>query len=81
MYKSFLQEVWMIGGVHAIQITEIWDMQPGHISSYRRNVEKFGVSCLVCGVDNYPAIWVYEKIGYKKIGEKLWVDVGTGLKP
>jgi predicted GNAT family acetyltransferase len=31
--------------------------------------------------DNYPAIKAYEKIGYKKIGEKLWVDVGTGLKP
>ena len=31
--------------------------------------------------DNYPAIRVYEKIGYRKIGEKLWVDVGTGLKP
>jgi predicted GNAT family acetyltransferase len=31
--------------------------------------------------DNHPAISVYEKIGYRKIGEKLWVDVGTGLKP
>jgi hypothetical protein len=31
--------------------------------------------------DNLPAIRVYEKIGYKKIGEKLWVDMGTGLKP
>jgi len=31
--------------------------------------------------DNYPAIRVYEKIGYKKIDEKLWVDVGTRLKP
>jgi predicted GNAT family acetyltransferase len=31
--------------------------------------------------DNYSAIRVYEKIGYKNIGKKLWVDVGTGLKP
>ncbi len=31
--------------------------------------------------DNHPAIKVYEKIGYRKIGEKLWVDVETGLKP
>jgi predicted GNAT family acetyltransferase len=31
--------------------------------------------------DNYSAIRVYEEIGYKKIGEKIWVDVGTGLKP
>jgi len=31
--------------------------------------------------DNYSATRVYEKIGYKKIGKKLWVDVGTGHKP
>jgi predicted GNAT family acetyltransferase len=31
--------------------------------------------------NNYPAIRVYEKVGYKKIGEKLWVDVGTGFRP
>jgi len=31
--------------------------------------------------DNYSAIKIYEKIGYKKIGEKLWVDAGTGIKP
>jgi predicted GNAT family acetyltransferase len=31
--------------------------------------------------DNYPAIKAYEKIGYKKIGEKAWIDVGTGLRP
>ncbi|MGB8781077.1 MAG: GNAT family N-acetyltransferase, partial [Candidatus Bathyarchaeia archaeon] len=31
--------------------------------------------------DNYPAIRVYEKIGYRKIGERLWIDVGTGLRP
>lgn len=31
--------------------------------------------------DNYPAVSVYEKIGYRKIGEKVWVDVGTGLRP
>ena len=31
--------------------------------------------------DNCSAIRVYEKFGYKKIGEKLWVDAGTGMKP
>jgi predicted GNAT family acetyltransferase len=31
--------------------------------------------------DNCPAVSVYEKIGYGKIGEKVWVDVGTGLRP
>jgi predicted GNAT family acetyltransferase len=31
--------------------------------------------------DNYSAIKVYEKIGYKKVGEKMWVDIETGRKP
>lgn len=29
--------------------------------------------------DNLPAIRVYKKIGYRKIGEMLYVDVGTSL--
>lgn len=31
--------------------------------------------------DNCPAIKVYQKIGYRKIGERVYVDVGTGLRP
>jgi predicted GNAT family acetyltransferase len=38
-------------------------------------------AALFVRADNYPAVSVYEKIGYRKIGEKLWVDVGTGLRP
>jgi predicted GNAT family acetyltransferase len=38
-------------------------------------------AALLVRSDNHPAIRVYEKIGYKKIGEKLWVDVGTGMNP
>lgn len=30
---------------------------------------------------NKPAIRVYEKLGYKKIDEWYWVDIGTGTKP
>jgi predicted GNAT family acetyltransferase len=43
-----------------------------------RNAE---AAALFVRSDNYPAIRAYEKIGYKKIGEKLWVDMGTGLRP
>jgi len=39
-----------------------------------------GVSLWV-GSDNVPAITVYQKLGYEKVGESYWVDVGTGLKP
>ncbi|MGQ9531166.1 MAG: GNAT family N-acetyltransferase [Candidatus Bathycorpusculaceae bacterium] len=44
-------------------------------------LKKADAASLFVRNDNYPAIRVYEKIGYKKIGEKLWVDVGTALKP
>jgi len=44
-------------------------------------LEKVEAAILFVRSDNYPAIKVYEKIGYRKIDERLWVDVGTGLKP
>lgn len=82
--SSFLQlpEVWMIGRVYT---------HPNHrnkgyatlatsavTEEALKNVES---AALFVRSDNYPAIRVYEKIGYRKIGEKLWVDAGTGLKP
>jgi hypothetical protein len=47
----------------------------------REALEKSESAALFVRSDNYPAIRAYEKIGYEKIGEKLWVDVGTGRKP
>jgi len=81
---SFIQvpQVWMIGGVHT---------HPNHrnkgyatlaTSAVTKNALKHAeTAALFVRSDNYPAIKVYEKIGYKKLGEKLWVDVGTGMKP
>lgn len=81
---SFLQlpQVWMIGGVFT------------HPNNRNKGYAKFAVSAvteealknaetaaLFVRSENYPATRAYEKIGYRKIGEKLWVDVGTGLKP
>lgn len=81
---SFIQlpQVWIIGGVYT------------HPSHRNKGYATFATSAiteealknadaasLFVRADNYPAIRVYEKIGYKKVGEKLWVDVGTGLKP
>jgi len=31
--------------------------------------------------DNVPAKRIYRKLGYRKIDEWYWVDIGTGLKP
>ncbi|MEM3696875.1 MAG: GNAT family N-acetyltransferase [Candidatus Bathyarchaeia archaeon] len=82
--SSFLQlpEVWMIGGVY----THPNHRNKGYATLATSAVTKEALknadsAALFVRSDNYPAIKVYEKIGYQKIGEKLWVDVGTGLKP
>ena len=38
-------------------------------------------SNLYVGAHNIPAIKVYEKLGYRKIDEWYWVDIGTGTRP
>jgi RimJ/RimL family protein N-acetyltransferase len=81
---SFIQlpQVWMIGGV----VTHPSHRNKGYAtlatSAVTEEALKYAeTAALFVRSDNYSAIRVYEKIGYKKIGEKLWVDVGTGLKP
>jgi predicted GNAT family acetyltransferase len=81
---SFLQlpQVWMIGGVYThpnYRNRGYATLATSAITEEALN--NAGLASLFVRADNYPAIRVYEKIGYKKIGEKLWVDVGTGLKP
>jgi predicted GNAT family acetyltransferase len=81
---SFIQlpQVWMIGGVfsapnqrnkgYASLATSAITMEA------LRKAEK---AALFVRSDNFSAIRVYEKIGYRKMGERLWVDVGAGMKP
>jgi GNAT superfamily N-acetyltransferase len=81
---SFIQlpQVWMIGGVYTA---------PKHRSKgyatlatsavTEQALKNADAAALFARSDNHAAIKVYERIGYKKIGEKVWVDVGTGLKP
>jgi ribosomal protein S18 acetylase RimI-like enzyme len=81
---SFIQmpQIWVIGRVYT------------HPSQRNRGYATLAVSAiteealgksdsatLFVRSDNYPAIKAYEKIGYKKIGQKLWIDMGTGIKP
>ena len=81
---SFIQlpQVWMIGGVY----THPKHRNKGYATLATSAVteealRKAKAAALFVRSDNYSAIKVYEKIGYKKIGEKLWIDVGTGMKP
>lgn len=81
---SFIQlpQVWMIGGVY----THPKHRNKGYATLATSAVTEEALknaetAALFVRSDNYPAIKIYEKIGYKKIGEKLWIDVGTGRKP
>ena len=81
---SFIQlpQVWMIGGVY----THLKHRSKGYATLAMSAVTEEALknaeaAALFVRSDNYSAIKVYEKIGYKKIGEKLWVDAGTGMKP
>jgi ribosomal protein S18 acetylase RimI-like enzyme len=81
---SFIQlpQIWMIGGVY----TAPNHRNKGYASLATSAVTKEALgkaekAALFVRSDNLPAISVYEKIGYRKIGEKLWIDVGTRMKP
>ncbi len=81
---SFLQtpEIWMIGGVYTHP--ELRNRGYSTLATSAITEEALrnsDAAALFVRSDNFPAIRVYEKIGYGKIGEKIWVDVGTGLRP
>ena len=81
---SFIQlpQVWMIGGVYTHPNHRNKEYATLATSAVTKEALKISeTAALFVRFDNYPAVRVYEKIGYKKIGEKLWVDVGTGMKP
>jgi len=81
---SFIQlpQVWLIGGVY----TDPQHRNSGYATLATSAITKEALrtaeaAALFARADNQPAIKAYGKIGYRKIGEKVWVDVGTGLKP
>ena len=81
---SFVQlpEAWMIGGVY----THPKHRDKGYATKATSAVTQEALNNALQAVlfarsDNTPALKAYRKIGYRKIGNKLWVDVGTGMKP
>ena len=81
---SFIQlpQVWMIGGVY----TQPKHRNKGYATQATSAIiqEAFNESeaaALFVRSDNYPAIRVYEKLAYRKIDERVWIDVGAGRKP
>jgi RimJ/RimL family protein N-acetyltransferase len=82
--SSFIQlpEVWMIGGVFTLPEKRNRGYALLATSAVTQEaLDKAEAAALFVRSDNHPAIAVYEKIGYRKIGEKIWVDEKTGLMP
>jgi len=81
---SFIQlpQVWLIGGVYTGPEYRNKGYATIATSAITEEALKTAeAAALFARSDNRPALKAYGKIGYRKIGEKVWVDVGTGLKP
>jgi GNAT superfamily N-acetyltransferase len=81
---SFLQlpQVWLVGGVY----THPEHRNKGYATLATSAITEEALKASKAAVlfvrsDNYSAVHAYEKIGYKRIGKRLWVDVGTGIRP
>ncbi|MEM3010238.1 MAG: GNAT family N-acetyltransferase [Candidatus Bathyarchaeia archaeon] len=77
-----LPEVWLIGGV----LTHPDYRNRGYATEVvsaltAEALDSAKAAVLFVRSDNEAAKRVYLKIGYKKIGERIWVDIGTGMKP
>ncbi|MDG6998917.1 MAG: GNAT family N-acetyltransferase [Nitrososphaerota archaeon] len=50
-------------------------------AAVRAGLERSNSCSLFVRADNDVAIKLYEALGFKKIGEELWIDIGSGLIP
>ncbi|HDM88452.1 MAG TPA: GNAT family N-acetyltransferase [Candidatus Bathyarchaeota archaeon] len=77
-----LPQAWMIGGVYTHPKHRNRGYGTLAVSAITKEALKNAeAAVLFVRSDNKPAIRVYRKIGYRKIREKIWVDVGTETKP
>jgi len=52
------------------------------VSAVLREALRLSNSCsLFVRQDNGPAQSIYKAMGFKKVGEEVWIDIGTGLVP
>ena len=77
-----LPQLWLIGGVYTTPEKRNKGYALLATSAVTHEaLEQADSAALFVRSDNYPAIRVYEKIGYRKMGKRIWVDIGTGMMP
>jgi ribosomal protein S18 acetylase RimI-like enzyme len=50
-------------------------------SAATREALRLSESCMLFVRSDNLAVRMYQKLGFKKVGEELWIDIGTGLVP
>jgi ribosomal protein S18 acetylase RimI-like enzyme len=76
------EEGWIVGGVYTSPPHRGRGFASMATSAVTREALKNArQSTLFVVSSNEPAIRVYERLCYRKVGERLWVDLGTGIKP
>ena len=82
--RSYIQlpEIWFIGGVytHPRYRNQGYATQVTYAVT-KEGLDNTGLVSLFVRSGNYSALRVYDIIGYKRIDRKVWIDVGTGIKP
>jgi GNAT superfamily N-acetyltransferase len=73
---------WIVGGVETLPSHR----RKGYATEVTSAVTKEALggaerAGLYVRKDNDAAIRVYERLGYRKVGERVWIDLGTGLAP
>ena len=75
-------EGWIIGGVYTSPMHRrkgLATMAVGAVTE--RALMSARQASLYVVSSNEPAIQVYKNLGCKKVGERLWIDLGTGERP
>ncbi|MCX8176830.1 MAG: GNAT family N-acetyltransferase [Candidatus Bathyarchaeota archaeon] len=72
-----LPKVWPIGEVYTYPSHKNKGYATLAISEEALKTAEY--ASLIVRHDNFLAIRVYEKNGYRKVGEKIWIDIGRDL--
>jgi ribosomal protein S18 acetylase RimI-like enzyme len=80
--QATLPEAWAIGGIFTDPRyrgrglgTSVTSALAQEALQYTRKIVLFVRS------DNAPANYLYEKIGFRKLAKRMWLDTGTGIIP